>query len=144
MTSGWAGIILGGIGMATGTFLAVDKWVHRRQSRESQLAAEIKAVKGQVGALELKFETGLGVWNKAIELGHTVQALQTMVLEVKGILDRASARDERESERIGGIKEQLARIEEHLRATDKEVAALSNSLNALREWMTWESMKETR
>jgi len=135
VTSGWAGIILGGIGMATGTFLAVDKWVHRRQSRESSLAHEIKIVKAQVEAITLRVETGSGVWNKAVELGHTVQALQTMVGEVKVILDQASRRDERDSERITTIKEQLARIEEHLRSTDKDVTAVTNSVNALREWM---------
>ncbi len=64
-----------------------------------------------------------------------------MILEVKEVLDRAAARDDRQRDRFGEMKEQLARMEEHHRSTDKRVDDLKNNVEALRAFKV--VMKQT-
>lgn len=124
----WIQIALMALGMATGTFIVIDKWVHGRRAVETKLQLELKELKKLV-------EDGRSIWDRSVELGQGVQALRTMVIEVKDVLDRASVRDERQQDRFGKVKEQLARIEEHLKATDRSVDALTANVEALRTWV---------
>ena len=113
----WVNTALLALGMFAGFCLAVDHWVHRRETGEVTLATAVKNVKKQI-------EDGRSIWDRSVEIGHTVQALQTMVVEVKEILDRMMARDDRQRERFGEMKEQLARMEEHFKSIDREVVTL--------------------
>lgn len=89
----WITPILVLVGMAASVFLAVDKWVHGRDTSDSELARDVR------------------------DLQRTLQ---------NGEYGR----------RIGEIREQVARMEQHLISTDREVLALMNNVEALRNWIS--------
>lgn len=124
----WVNTILLALGMIAGFLITIDHWVHRREMGEATLATKVKGLQRQI-------EEGRSIWERSVEVGHTVQALQAMVIEVKEIFDRALARDERLRERFSDMKEQLARVEEHLKSTDREVISLGKDVESLRKWM---------
>lgn len=57
-------------------------------------------------------------------------AIERDVAELQRILEGGAY-----GRRIGQIKEQLARMEEHLRSTDQRIDALTTNLEALRNWV---------
>lgn len=63
-------------------------------------------------------------------LARDVGGLRTQIQELQRDLD-----DEPWSAQIVEMGIQLARIEEHFRATDREVIALTNNVEALRNWI---------
>lgn len=127
MTPAWAGVALVAAGMVIKGVIWIDEWVHRRNQDDSNLAKEVESLKKQVDA-------GRSIWDRSVELGHNVEVLQRTVADVRDILERAIERDDRQRERIGTMKEQLARMEEHHKATDREVVALRANVEALRGW----------
>ncbi len=141
MMKDWVQPVLSAMGLAAGAFLAVNRWVYARKAVEAKLWTTIHSLTDDLAALMIRVEAGQSIGERSKEITYTVQALTITVADVRVILERALLRDDRMQERMNELKEQVARVEEHLRSTDRELIGLAKNVEALRVWVS--SLKQS-
>jgi len=113
---GWIVVWLAIIGVLARVFIWIDDWVHRRSAGETKLSQDLLALKAQI-------DDGRSIWDKSVELGHQVAAVQNATAEAKRLFERTLERSDGESrthsDRLRKMELQMERIDEHLRNTDK-------------------------